>query len=205
MFMFRPLFAALPNTLTLLRVMVVPLIIGVFYLPSAFSEHEKNLIATVLFIFASLTDWLDGWVARQYQLTSSFGAFLDPVADKLLVCSTLIALVEIGRVSALIALIIIGREIAISALREWMAQLRHRVRVSNIGKWKTAVQMLGIGFLLYAQPLWMMSERLILAIGFWLVVIAVVLTIASMFDYLYNAYKVLHDSPTLPTFSDEAD
>ena len=114
----------LPNLLTWLRIILIPLTVGVFYLGGEWlSAHEKNLVATVFFVVAAVTDWLDGWIARRYNQTSAFGAFLDPVADKLMVAAALIVLVQLGRVDALIALIIVGREIAISALREWMAQI----------------------------------------------------------------------------------
>src|SRR3981189_1403244 len=113
-----------PILLTWLRILTIPLVIGVFYVPEVWlSSGNQNLIATSLFIAAAITDWLDGWLARRLNQTSAFGAFLDPVADKLMVAAALIILVQLGRVDAIIALIIIGREITISALREWMAQI----------------------------------------------------------------------------------
>ena len=115
----RRMFWNLPTLFTWARIVAIPLIVGVFYLPWAMPE--RNFLACVLFAVVALTDWLDGWLARRMNLTSSFGAFLDPVADKFLVCASLLILLEMGRVSAIVALIIIGREIAISALREWMA------------------------------------------------------------------------------------
>ena len=133
----------IPNLLTWLRIILIPLVVGVFYLPDEwFAAHEKNQAATFMFVLAAITDWLDGWLARKLDQQSAFGAFLDPVADKLMVAAALIVLVKLGRVDALIALVIIGREIAISALREWMAQVgaAKKVAVNAMGKIKTIVQ-----------------------------------------------------------------
>src|SRR5689334_24759750 len=141
-----------PNLLTWLRILMIPLVIGVFYVPEIWlSSWHRNLIATAIFAAAAVTDWLDGWLARRLNQMSAFGAFLDPVADKLMVAAALITLVQLERVDAVIALIIIGREIAISALREWMAQIgaARSVAVSFLGKIKTASQMLAIPLLLY--------------------------------------------------------
>ena len=128
--------------------LMIPLLVVVFYLPFKWT----NFASAAIFGVAAITDWLDGWIARRYHQSSAFGAFLDPVADKFLVCASLLILVQMGRVNALIALVIIGREIAISALREWMAELgqRARVKVATVGKIKTVVQMVAIGCLLYA-------------------------------------------------------
>lgn len=190
--MFGAVFSKLPNWLTLFRVLVVPFVVLVYYLPNDWlSMPEKNLTATIMFLVAGLTDWLDGWVARHFSLGSAFGEFLDPVADKLLVCSTLIALVHLGRLHALVALVIIGREITISALREWMASIRQHVRVSQLGKYKTTFQFLGIGFLLYSGDFLGIRATIIVNIGQWLIAIAVVLTIVSMFDYLIKSAKIL--------------
>src|SRR6266581_4922654 len=141
-----------PILLTWLRILTIPLVIGVFYVPELWlSSWHRNLIATVLFIAAAITDWLDGYLARRLNQSSAFGAFLDPVADKLMVAAALIVLVELNRVNAVVALIIIGREITISALREWMAQLGQSksVAVSFLGKIKTVAQLIAIPFLLY--------------------------------------------------------
>jgi len=115
------MFWTLPTLLTWARIVAIPLIVGVFYLP--LPDATRNGVATVMFVVFALTDWLDGWLARRLNQTSAFGAFLDPVADKFLVCASLLVLLKLGRVDALVALVIIGREIAISSLREWMAQI----------------------------------------------------------------------------------
>src|SRR6195952_5966387 len=143
------MFFNLPTLLTWARIVAIPLIVGVFHLP--LGEPDRNLIATVIFIVVALTDWADGYLARRLNMTSSFGAFLDPVADKFLVCAALLVLVQLGRVDAFLALVIIGREIAISALREWMAQIgaSRSVAVHMLGKLKTTAQMVAIPFLLF--------------------------------------------------------
>ena len=146
----------LPNLLTWLRIVLIPLFVGIFYFDKSWvSAPNQNLVATVIFTAAAITDWLDGWLARKLNQTSAFGAFLDPVADKLMVAAALIILVQLERVDAIIALIIIGREITISALREWMAQIGEAksVAVSVLGKIKTVSQMLAIPLLLYHDPL----------------------------------------------------
>src|SRR5471032_501892 len=143
------MFWTLPTIMTWTRIVAIPLIVGVFYLP--ISEPMRNLIATVMFIVFAATDWLDGYLARKLNQTSAFGAFLDPVADKFLVCASLLVLVHLQRADVFVALIIIGREIAISALREWMAQIgaSKSVAVHMIGKLKTVSQMVAIPFLLF--------------------------------------------------------
>lgn len=174
----------LPNLLTWLRILSIPLLIGVFYCPAHwFDDQQRNLLATVLFVAAALTDWLDGYLARKLNQMSAFGAFLDPVADKLMVAAALILLVEVERLGAVVAIIIIGREIAISALREWMASLGKgkNVAVSMIGKVKTAFQMSAIPMLLYHDS-W--GPLPIAEIGYWLIHIAAALTLISMFYYL---------------------
>ncbi len=174
----------LPNLLTWLRILSIPLLIGVFYCPADwFDDQQRNLLATVLFVAAALTDWLDGYLARKLNQMSAFGAFLDPVADKLMVAAALILLVEVERLGAVVAIIIIGREIAISALREWMASLGKgkSVAVSMIGKVKTAFQMAAIPMLLYHDSLGTLP---IADIGYWLIHIAAALTLISMFYYL---------------------
>ena len=175
----------LPNLLTWLRVLAIPLLVAVFYLPV--SQHAMNAFATWLFVAAAITDWIDGWLARKLGQTSAFGAFLDPVADKLLVCAALVMLVELQRVDALVALIIIGREITISALREWMAQIgaARSVAVHMLGKLKTTAQMVAIPFLLYDGLLFgVLPTR---PWGTVLLAIAVVLTVWSMVYYLRKA------------------
>src|SRR5712664_4438732 len=129
-----------PILLTWLRILTIPLVIGVFYVPEVWlSSGNQNLIATSLFIAAAITDWLDGYLARRLNQTSAFGAFLDPVADKLMVTAALLVLVQLMRLNAVIALVIVGREITISALREWMAQIgaSKSVAVNSLGKFKT--------------------------------------------------------------------
>lgn len=185
----------IPNTLTLMRIAVIPLFVGVFYLPSHWlSDPQMNLIATVLFVLAAITDWLDGYLARTLGQTSSFGAFLDPVADKLMVAAALILLVQLGRADAVVAVIIIGREITISALREWMARIGQSasVAVATIGKFKTAAQMTAIPLLLYHENLFGLPVQLL---GEVLIYVAAALTLWSMGYYLHRALPLLarHD------------
>jgi cardiolipin synthase len=179
------MFFNLPTLLTWARIVAIPLIVGIFYLD--LNPHDRNLLATVLFVVVALTDWADGWLARRLNMTSSFGAFLDPVADKFLVCAALLVLVQEQRVHSLVALVIIGREIAISALREWMAQIgaSRSVAVHMIGKVKTVVQMVAIPFLLYDDTLFGLIDTR--RWGTWLIWIAAVLTIWSMVYYLRKA------------------
>ena len=179
------MFFNLPTLLTWARIVSIPLIVGIFYLDG--HEPTKNLVATVLFIVVALTDWADGYLARKLNQTSSFGAFLDPVADKFLVCASLLILVQLGRLEALVALVIIGREIAISALREWMAQIgaSRSVAVHMLGKVKTVVQMVAIPFLLYHGVLFGVVDTH--AWGTVLIYAAAVLTIWSMVYYLKKA------------------
>lgn len=181
----------LPNLVTLLRIVLIPLIIGIFYVSDAWLSFEyKNVIATAVFIFAAITDWLDGYLARKLNQMSAFGAFLDPVADKLMVAGALIVLLQLGRVEAVVVLIIIGREIAISALREWMAQLGHAksVAVAYIGKVKTVGQMIAIPLLLYHDDLLMLNTRWL---GTILINVAAVLTVISMLYYLRRALPLM--------------
>ena len=179
------MFFNLPTLLTWARIVAIPLIVGVFHLP--LGEADRNLIATALFIVVALTDWADGYLARRLNMTSSFGAFLDPVADKFLVCAALLVLVELDRVQSLIALVIIGREIAISALREWMAQIgaSRSVAVHMVGKVKTVVQMVAIPFLLFHGRLFGLIDTQLW--GTWLIYASAVLTIWSMVFYLQKA------------------
>lgn len=177
-----------PTLLTLLRIALLPVLVLFFYLPFDWA----NEVTVAVFIAAGVTDWLDGWIARRYEQTSSFGAFLDPVADKLMVAISLVIVVEANPsiLLALAAAIIIGREITISALREWMAELgeRAQVKVSWVGKIKTILQMVAIGFLLYSEPLGFMP---VLETGLVLLVIAAGLTLWSMLIYLRAAWPVI--------------
>lgn len=178
----------IPNLITWARIVMIPLFVGVFYAPQHWlSLHEQNLAATVIFVIAALTDWLDGWLARKLGQTSAFGAFLDPVADKLMVVAALLILVQLERTGAVLAFIIIGREIAISALREWMAKIgaARSVAVSLIGKLKTTAQMIAIPLLLYEDSLAGVS---MLWLGSWLILVAAALTLWSMVYYLKMAW-----------------
>ncbi len=179
------MFWTLPTIMTWTRIVAIPLIVGVFYLPMA--EPTRNLIATVMFVVFAATDWLDGFLARKLNQTSAFGAFLDPVADKFLVCASLLVLVHLQRTDVFVALIIIGREIAISALREWMAQIGagKSVAVHMLGKVKTVVQMVAIPFLLYAGTLFGAIDTGLW--GRWLIWVSAVLTVWSMIYYLQKA------------------
>ncbi len=182
------MFMTIPTIMTWTRIFAIPLIVGVFYLPeSVAGQAEKNLIATVMFVVFAATDWLDGYLARKLNQASSFGAFLDPVADKFLVCACVLVLVHLQRADVFVALIIIGREIAISALREWMAQIgaSKSVAVHMIGKLKTVVQMVAIPFLLFDGLLFGVINTH--AWGVWLIWAAAVLTIWSMVYYLQKA------------------
>ena len=171
--------------MTWTRIAAIPLIIGVFYLP--IDPVMRNLIATIMFVVFAATDWLDGFLARRLNQVSSFGAFLDPVADKILVCASVLVLVHLGRADVFVALIIIGREIAISALREWMAQIgaSKSVAVHMVGKLKTVVQMVAIPFLLFDGLLFGVIDTRVW--GVWLIWIAAVMTIWSMVYYLQKA------------------
>ncbi len=178
------MFLTIPTLMTWTRIIAIPLIVGVFYAPLA--PDTRNLIATLMFVVFAATDWLDGFLARKLNQTSAFGAFLDPVADKFLVCASLLVLVHLGRTDVFVALIIIGREIAISALREWMAQIgaSKSVAVHMIGKLKTTAQMTAIPFLLYDGPVGPINTGVW---GLWLIWIAAVLTVWSMVYYLQKA------------------
>jgi CDP-diacylglycerol--glycerol-3-phosphate 3-phosphatidyltransferase/cardiolipin synthase len=177
----------LPNSLTVLRILFIPFFVSLYYLDSGLSEHQVNVLATAIFALAALTDWMDGYFARKFNQTSAFGAFLDPVADKLMVAAALIMLVEFERVGAMIAFIIIGREIAISALREWMAGIGEggSVAVAMIGKVKTVAQMVAITFSLYADAIGAINIKLI---GQLLILLAAFLTLLSMAYYLKAAW-----------------
>jgi CDP-diacylglycerol--glycerol-3-phosphate 3-phosphatidyltransferase len=186
----------LPNALTWFRVVAIPLVVLVFYGRELFGWDESwaRPAAGLLFGLAGITDYFDGYLARRLKLTSSFGAFLDPVADKLIVSTALVLLVQADPqiTLALVAAIIIGREITVSALREWMSQIgaRAHVAVSIFGKWKTTLQIIGISFMLYReQLLFLPSYR----IGEWLLYVAAALTLWSMIDYLRAAWPAMRD------------
>ena len=186
----------LPNALTWFRVVAIPLVVLVFYGPQLFGWHETwaRPAAGLLFGLAGITDYFDGYLARRLGLTSSFGAFLDPVADKLIVSTALVLLVQADPqiTLALVAAIIIGREITVSALREWMSQIgaRAHVAVSIFGKWKTTLQIIGISFMLYRERLLTLP---IYRIGEWLVYVAAALTLWSMIDYLRAAWPAMRE------------
>ena len=178
------MFLTIPTLMTWARIVAIPLLVGVFYMP--LDMATRNLLAAVMFIVFAATDWLDGFLARKLNQTSAFGAFLDPVADKFLVCASLLVLVHLQRADVFVGLIIIGREIAISALREWMAQIgaSKSVAVHMLGKLKTSVQMLAIPLLLYDGHLYGINTAVW---GIWLIWLAAVLTVWSMVYYLQKA------------------
>ncbi len=187
-----------PTWLTLLRILMIPVLLLVFYLPYGWT----NFAAAAIFGLAAITDWLDGWVARRYQMHSAFGAFLDPVADKLMVAVALFLIVQ-GHPTpwmAFWAAVIVGREIAVSALREWMAEIgqRAKVRVAMIGKIKTTAQMVALLCLLYSvspnaaiADIWMGVP--VFHIGDWMLAIAAVLTLVSALQYLRAAWPSLRE------------
>ena len=180
----------LPTWLTLLRIALVPVLVACFYSPMA----GTNVLAALLFVAIALTDWLDGWLARRYGLVSAFGAFLDPVADKLTVTVVLFVIVQQDPtpLMAIIGAIIVGREISITALREWMATIgqRAQTRVAWVGKIKTVVQMTALTLLLYRHDFLGLP---IYRIGFWLLVAAAVLTLWSAFVYVRAAWPHMRD------------
>jgi CDP-diacylglycerol--glycerol-3-phosphate 3-phosphatidyltransferase len=184
------MFKGIPNILTLLRIIMIPVFIVVFYL----SWDYAHVVAGVIFALACFTDWLDGYLARRLHQTSRFGAFLDPVADKLIVSSALILIVSVPYLHYLTipAIIIIGREIVISALREWMAQVGQHasVSVATIAKWKTFIQMVAIFCLVVYTPA-MPAEIAIL--GYILLYIATLFTLWTMAVYLYASRKAFDD------------
>jgi cardiolipin synthase (CMP-forming) len=184
----------IPILLTWLRVALIPLVVGVYYLPANWlPAADRDIAATTIFIVAAITDWFDGYLARKWNETSAFGAFLDPVADKLMVAGALLVLVQLDRVNAVLAFIIIGREITISALREWMAEIgaRRSVAVSSLGKIKTAAQMVAIPMLLFHGVLFDTIDT-----DTWgdvLLLVAGVLTVWSMFYYLRRAWPLMKE------------
>ena len=179
-----------PLFLTWCRIVAIPLFVAVLYVPEDWiAEKTRNVISMWIFIGAAVTDWLDGYLARRWNQTTSFGAFLDPVADKLMVAAALIVLTEFGRIYAIVALIIIGREITISALREWMAQIGQSksVAVNVFGKIKTVAQLVAIPFLLYDDKLFGLFETR--PVGHVLISGAAVITLWSMGVYLKAAIE----------------
>jgi cardiolipin synthase len=188
----------IPILLTWLRVALIPLVVGVYFLPEHWLPlRDRNMAATVVFIVAAITDWFDGYLARRWNQTSAFGAFLDPVADKLMVAGALLVLVQLERVDAIIAFVIIGREITISALREWMAEIgaRKSVAVNSLGKIKTAAQMVAIPMLLFHDTLFGIDMHTAGVILLW---IAGVLTVWSMFYYLRRAWPLIKEKSETP-------
>ncbi|MEO7116703.1 MAG: CDP-diacylglycerol--glycerol-3-phosphate 3-phosphatidyltransferase [Caldimonas sp.] len=179
------MFFNLPTLLTWARIVAIPLVVGVYY--TALPAETQNIAGTALFILFALTDWADGYLARRLSMTSSFGAFLDPVADKFLVTAALLVLVHLDRLHVFIALVIIGREIAILALREWMAEIgaARSVAVHMLGKVKTVVQMIAIPFLLYHGMLFGRIDTQLW--GTVLIIASAILTIWSMVYYLQKA------------------
>ncbi len=191
----------IPTWLTLLRIVLIPVLVAVYYLPYGWT----NFASAFVFVLAALTDWLDGWIARKYDQYSAFGAFLDPVADKLMVAVSLFLIVQGHHTvwMAIWAAIIVGREIAVSALREWMAEMgqRAKVKVASLGKFKTIVQMVALGCLLYSitpnstlpvgTGIWM--GKLVFIIGDWLLAIAAILTLWSGAQYLHAAWPSLRE------------
>jgi CDP-diacylglycerol--glycerol-3-phosphate 3-phosphatidyltransferase len=179
-----------PLFLTWCRIVAIPLFVAVLYVPEDWiAEKSRNVISMWIFIGAAVTDWLDGYLARRWNQTTSFGAFLDPVADKLMVAAALIVLTEFGRIYAIVALIIIGREITISALREWMAQIGQSksVAVNMAGKAKTVAQLIAIPFLLYDDRLFDLFDTR--PVGHVLISVAAIITLWSMVVYLRAAWK----------------
>lgn len=180
----------IPTYLTLLRIALIPLLTVVFYLPWQYS----NLACTLIFVSAGVTDWLDGYLARKMSLETPFGAFLDPVADKLMVAFVLVLIVQqqASPYLAIPAAIIIGREITIASLREWMAEIgqRAKVKVSQLGKWKTTAQMVSIGMLLYREDLLGIPVNLC---GYVLLYVAAIFTLWSMVNYLRAALNAIKE------------
>lgn len=182
----------IPNMLTMARIAMVPVVVGMIYMPEhMISKGMAQAVAMAIFVLAALTDWLDGYLARALKQTSKFGAFIDPVADKFMVCASLILLVHMGRLHSVAAMVIIGREIAVSALREWMATMGQRdvVQVAMMGRLKTTAQMVSIPFLLVDLKFggWLGTVE----IGTGLIWVAVVLTVWSMVDYMRSAMRAL--------------
>jgi CDP-diacylglycerol--glycerol-3-phosphate 3-phosphatidyltransferase len=185
------MFINVPNILTLFRILMIPPLVGVFFVDDILlTPVQRGQAATLFFVVASVTDFFDGWAARKLGQVTPFGAFLDPVADKLIVTASLAILLHVGHVNPLVAFIIIGREITISALREWMAQIgaSQSVAVSFIGKLKTTAQMTAIPMLLYYQPVFGVSLH---RVGTWLIYAAAILTVWSMVYYMGKAWPAI--------------
>ncbi|UOF93723.1 MAG: CDP-diacylglycerol--glycerol-3-phosphate 3-phosphatidyltransferase [Bordetella sp.] len=179
-----------PTILTWFRITMIPLVISLFYLPENwFGIILRDTWIAMVFMFSALTDWLDGWLARRWKQTSAFGAFLDPVADKLMVCSALLILLNLNRIDTLIALIIVGREIIISSLRAWMAQIgaNNNVRVHRLGKLKTILQMIAIPCLFFDKKF----DGQLYCLGSGLITLAAILAVWSMLYYLQRAWFVI--------------
>ena len=186
----------LATCLTWLRIALIPVVVGVYYLPDyvfQLSMAQKNMVSMLAFIVAALTDWLDGYIARNYNQTSAFGAFLDPVADKLMVAAALCVLMELDRVNAALGFLIIGRELTISALREWMASSGKRasVAVNSLGKFKTIAQMVAIPMLLLDAAMPFYQSWHSRSVGTALLLVAALLTVVSMVYYFRMASKAL--------------
>ena len=188
------MFWTIPTLMTWARIVAIPLIVGVFYLPFL-SIADKNTYAMMFFVVAALTDWFDGYIARNYNQSSAFGAFLDPVADKLMVAAALCVLMELDRVNAALGFLIVGRELTISALREWMASTGKRasVAVNSLGKFKTAAQMVAIPLLLFNAPFPLLPSAHTKPVGTVLLVISAILTVISMLYYFRLAAKALKE------------
>ena len=183
-----------PNALTFFRAFLIPCFVGIYYLPhTLIGQPLMNWIGAGIFLFAAITDWLDGFFARYLNQASKFGAFFDPVADKLMVVAALLVLIELDRVNAIISLIIIGRELSISSLREWMATIGKPggMAVMFVGKLKTTIQMIAILMLLYYDNLWFINVKWI---GNILINIAALLTVISMGYYIRMAWPTLRKS-----------
>lgn len=181
----------IPIALTWVRIAMIPILVALYYVPADWmSVAVRDTLAMLAFVVASLTDWLDGWLARRWGQTTAFGAFLDPVADKLMVSASLLVLLDLGRIDALVVLLIIGREITITALREWMATMgaRASVAVHWLGKVKTVAQMVAIPMLLFGRSLWVLP---IVQLGTLLAYVAALLTLWSMLYYLHKAWPAL--------------
>ncbi len=178
----------LPTWLTLLRIILIPVMVAIFYLP----WHLAHVACGLIFGIAGFTDWLDGHLARKMGLTTRFGAFLDPVADKLMVSVALVLIVQADPNPwvAIAAAVIIGREITIASLREWMAEIgqRSKVEVSWIGKWKTTAQMVAIETLFLSMDVWKVTLK---DLGQFLLLISAILTLWSMFNYMKAALPAL--------------
>ncbi len=184
----------LATCLTWLRIALIPAVVGVFYLPNTYvSAADKNTLSMIFFVVAALTDWFDGYVARAYNQSSAFGAFLDPVADKLMVTAALCVLMELDRVNAALGFLIIGRELTISALREWMASTGKRasVAVNSLGKFKTTAQMVAIPMLLFDASFPLLNSFHTRPVGTALLWVAALLTVVSMLYYFQLAAKAL--------------